>query len=92
MCIGELGNEDDPFYDFNSLVTPSTDPFKGEQIEVAQLSFYAQDEFLISPVFNLTYGLRVDIPIYITEPVDNPFSRGLTLLDALSNKIEEEDL
>ena len=69
------------FYDFNSLVTPSADPFKGEQIEVAQLSFYAQDEFLISPVFNLTYGLRVDIPIYITEPVDNPFSRGLTLLD-----------
>ncbi|MCH8033585.1 MAG: carboxypeptidase regulatory-like domain-containing protein [Bacteroidetes bacterium] len=82
---GILGNEDDPFYDFNSLVTPSTDPFKGEQIEVAQLSFYAQDEFLISPVFNLTYGLRVDIPIYITEPVDNPFSRGLTLLDENGN-------
>lgn len=56
-------------------------PFKGENIEVGQLAFYAQDEFLISPVFNLNVGLRVDLPFYITEPVDNPFSRGLTLLD-----------
>ncbi len=69
------------FYDFRSVVTPSTVPFKGENIEVAQLSFYAQDEFLVSPVFNLTFGLRVDLPIYITEPVANPFSTGLTLLD-----------
>lgn len=56
-------------------------PYKGENIEVGQLAFYAQDEFLISPVFNLNFGLRVDLPFYITEPVDNPFSRGLTLLD-----------
>ena len=56
-------------------------PFKGENIEVGQLAFYAQDEFLISPVFNLNFGLRVDLPFYITEPVDNPFSRSLTLLD-----------
>ncbi len=75
------------FYDFNSLIRRGNDvlPFKGEQIEVAQLSFYAQDEFLVSPVFNLTYGLRVDIPVYITEPIDNPFSRGLTLLDENDN-------
>jgi hypothetical protein len=77
----------DNFYDFNSVVTPGYDPdtkenpFKGEVIEVAQLSVYAQDEFLVSPVFNVTLGLRVDIPMYITEPVDNPFSRGLTLHD-----------
>ena len=73
------------FYDFNSLVPSSSTPFKGEQIEVAQTSFYVQDEFLISPVFNLTYGLRVDVPVYITNPVDNPFSRGLTLLDENDN-------
>jgi len=73
------------FYDFNSVVTPSTVPFKGEQIEVAQLSFYVQDEFLLSTTFSLTYGVRTDIPIYITQPVDNPFSRGLTLLDENDN-------
>lgn len=78
---------DDPenFYDFRSVVTPSDAPFKGEVIEVAQLSLYAQDEFIVSPRFNITLGLRADIPMYITEPVDNPFSRGLTLLDEEGN-------
>jgi hypothetical protein len=71
------------FIDFRSIyVDPvASKPYKGENIEVGQLSFYVQDEFLVSPVFNLTAGLRVDMPMYFTEPVDNPFSRGLTLLD-----------
>ncbi|MCK5088305.1 MAG: hypothetical protein KAQ90_12325, partial [Melioribacteraceae bacterium] len=33
----------------------------------------------------LTYGLRVDVPIYITEPVDNQWSRDLSLLDENEN-------
>lgn len=65
--------------DFRGMI--GSGPYKGEDIEVGQLSFYLQDEFLVSPVFNLTAGLRVDLPMYLTEPVDNPFSRGLTLLD-----------
>jgi hypothetical protein len=71
------------FIDFRALyVDPvASSPYKGENIEVGQLSFYVQDEFLVSEVFNLTAGLRVDLPMYFTEPVDNPFSRGLTLLD-----------
>lgn len=74
-------NPADPanFIDFRSFI--GSGPFKGEKIEVGQLSFYAQDEFIVSPVFNLTFGLRLDLPMYFTDPVDNPFSRGLTLLD-----------
>ncbi|MDZ7343988.1 MAG: carboxypeptidase regulatory-like domain-containing protein [candidate division KSB1 bacterium] len=60
-------------------------PFKGENIDVGQLGLYAQDEFLVSKHFNLIYGLRVDIPMYFTEPVDNPFSRGLRALDENGN-------
>jgi hypothetical protein len=67
--------------DFRAMITPSSVPFKGENIKVGQLSFYAQDEFLASERFNLTYGVRVDIPTYLTHPVDNPYSRGLTALD-----------
>ncbi|MFQ5863860.1 MAG: carboxypeptidase regulatory-like domain-containing protein [bacterium] len=69
------------FYDFNAVITPSTEPFKGENINVGQFSIYAQDEFLVSKKLNLTYGLRVDFPIYFTDPVDNPFSRSLVALD-----------
>ena len=71
--------------DFDSYITPETVPYKGEFIEVGQLAFYAQDEFLVSDKFSLTYGVRADIPMYFTEPVDNPWSRGLKLLDENDN-------
>ena len=71
--------------DFGSFITPESIPYKGEFIEVGQLSFYAQDEFLISNQFSLTYGVRMDLPMYFTDPVDNPWSRGLKLLDENDN-------
>lgn len=69
--------------DFESLV--GSGPFKGENIDLGQFAVYAQDEFHVSDKVDLTYGLRVDFPIYFTEPVDNPFSRALNLLDADGN-------
>ncbi|MCB0275904.1 MAG: TonB-dependent receptor [Calditrichaeota bacterium] len=74
---------DSVFKDFRSMI--GSGPFKGEKIQVGQLAFYAQDEWLVNPRVNLTYGLRVDLPMYFTDPVDNPFSRGLTLLDENDN-------
>ncbi|MFA5806056.1 MAG: TonB-dependent receptor, partial [Melioribacteraceae bacterium] len=71
------------FIDFNKMASDAVkNPFKGEDIKVGQLAFYAQDEYLISEKFTLTYGLRVDIPMYLNDMVDNPFSRSLNLLDA----------
>ena len=69
--------------DLNGFI--GTGPFKGENIDVGALSFYAQDEFTVDPRFSLTFGLRVDLPQYYTEPVDNPYSRGLTALDENGN-------
>lgn len=60
-------------------------PFKGENIDVGQVSVYAQDEFLVSERLRLTYGLRVDVPMYFTDPVPNPYSTGLTLRDRDGN-------
>ena len=55
---------------------------------------YAQDELLASERLNLTFGLRVDFPMYYTDPIDNPFSRGLTALDANDNPetVDQSDL
>ena len=69
--------------DFLSMI--GSGPFKGEKVSVGQLSFYAQDEFLTSPRFNLTYGLRLDMPMYFTDPVDNQFVRDLDALDENRN-------
>jgi hypothetical protein len=59
--------------------------YKGENIDVGQLGLYVQDELLASDRLNLTLGMRVDFPMYFTDPVDNPFSRGLTALDENRN-------
>jgi len=80
------------FKDFNSLI--GSGPYKGENIDVGQLGVYAQDELLASERLNLTLGLRVDFPMYYTDPIDNPFSRGLTALDAADNPetVDQSDL
>jgi hypothetical protein len=72
------------------MITPSTSPFKGEDIKVGQFSVYAQDEYLASDQLNFTFGLRVDFPIYFTKPVANPYSTGLTALDE-NDKAETVD-
>jgi hypothetical protein len=60
-------------------------PFKGEDISVGQLAIYAQDSYLVTDRLNLTYGLRVDFPMYFTKPVANPFSASLKLYDRDGN-------
>ncbi|HEX9614356.1 MAG TPA: TonB-dependent receptor [Bacteroidota bacterium] len=80
-----LPSSDPNFPDFRSMITPSSSPFKGEDIKVNQFSVYAQDEYLVSDQLNLTFGLRVDFPIYSTKPVANPFSTGLTAIDENGN-------
>ena len=65
--------------DFRAMI--GSGPFKGELVHAAALGFYAQDEFVATPRLTLTYGLRVDFPMYFTDPVDNPTSRELDALD-----------
>src|SRR5690606_9983241 len=56
--------------DLSTFITPDDVPYKGELIDAGQISVYVQDEFAVSPRFNLTAGLRVDLPQYYTDPVD----------------------
>jgi carboxypeptidase family protein len=66
--------------DFRGMI--GTGPYKGEVLDVGQLGIYLQDELLVSPRFRLTVGLRVDFPMYFTDPVPNPFSTdSVTALD-----------
>jgi hypothetical protein len=64
---------------FRSMI--GSGPIKGELFHVGQISLYAQDEMLATNRLKLTFGLRVDAPMYFTDPVDNPFSRSLKALD-----------
>ncbi len=48
------------------------DPQPAANFSVRQFGFYAQDEWQVNPNFRLSYGIRVDIPTYPDNPLDNP--------------------
>jgi hypothetical protein len=92
--VQEFMDKTDPSDPIAFRAAIGSGPFKGEVIKTAQLAFYAQDEYVVSGDISLTYGLRVDFPYYLTEPVDNPFSRGLLALDGDGNpeRVDQSDL
>jgi hypothetical protein len=47
------------------------DPKQGADFSAMQLGFYVQDEYQMFSNLKLTGGLRVDIPIYLTDPLEN---------------------
>ncbi len=54
--------------DFNQDVVDSQrNPYNWSYVDVGQLAFYLQDEFAVSDKLNLTFGLRVDLPLYFNE-------------------------
>lgn len=46
---------------------------------MAQLGFYAQDEWQVMSNFKLTYGLRVDMPVFLTSPEEDTHFNTVTL-------------
>ena len=71
--------------DFRGMVADPSQPFKEDPTDVGQLALYVQDEYLVSENLSLTYGIRVDFPIYFTDLAENTFSKSLNLLDENDN-------
>lgn len=49
----------------------TSDPREGAKFGAMQLGFYGQDEYQATDDLKLTAGLRLDIPIYLDEPLEN---------------------
>lgn len=41
-------------------------------LKAGQFGFYVQDKWNVSPLFNLIYGVRIDIPVCFNSPTENP--------------------
>ena len=48
------------------------EPLWAANTYILQLGFYAQDEWKPNRNFTLTYGLRMDLPIFLNKPTENP--------------------
>lgn len=70
---GETGIGDYIYrYYFNQANEEVTgDPRWKAEFGASQLGFYAQDKWEITNNFQLTYGLRMDIPIFFDKPTEN---------------------
>jgi len=80
----------DPTYaDYNAEVSTSQqNDFKLDEVDLAQFSLYAQDEWQAMDNLLLTAGLRMDMPIYSTKPKANPDISAETWLDENGDEAE----
>ena len=62
------------FYGIGYSFDGSDNPLQGNgaaQFSSMQLGFYVQDDYQVTDNFKLTYGWRVDIPVFLDEPASN---------------------
>jgi hypothetical protein len=59
-------------YDYSFSVTG--DPLESANFKVRQLGFYAGDQWRASNRLSVTYGVRVDLPLFPDKPTRNEFS------------------
>lgn len=72
--------------DYDPLSFAFTYPINGNTKSLAELGFgqfsaYGQDEWNITDAFKLTYGLRIDLPMYLSGAVDNPALKDYAFRD-----------
>ncbi|HMU10497.1 MAG TPA: TonB-dependent receptor [Ferruginibacter sp.] len=72
-------------YSYTFSRIPGKETVYSAEMKIGQLGIYAQDEINITPRLKLTLGLRVDKPIYPTQPLENPAITALTFPDRYGN-------
>jgi len=58
--------------DFSYSYSATGDPRESARFWVYQFGFYGGDQWRLAPTFTLTYGLRVDFPVFPDTPSANP--------------------
>lgn len=71
----DLFMQDKPYqytYKYTDPTLTGGDTQWAPAMKSGQFGFYAQDKWDINNNFNLTYGLRIDIPVVFNNPTENP--------------------
>jgi hypothetical protein len=72
-------------YTYNYSLVPGQEKVFSANLRIGTISLYGQDEYNVTNNFKLTYGLRVDKPIYLENPIENPQLTALQFPDPNSN-------
>ncbi|MFT3945787.1 MAG: carboxypeptidase regulatory-like domain-containing protein [Agriterribacter sp.] len=73
-----INNRAPKLFSITYSLIPGQDAVYSANMKIGQLGAYLQDEININPRFRLTYGLRIDRPVYPDQPLENP---AITALD-----------
>ncbi len=57
---------------FDYSFSNTANPREAAQFAIRQFGFYAGDQWRAAPNFTLTYGFRVDLPVFPDKPGSNP--------------------
>jgi hypothetical protein len=80
-----INNRAPKLFSINYSLVPGQDAVYSANLKIGQIGGYIQDEFNINPRFKLTYGLRIDAPVYPEQPLNNPAIASLTFADRNGN-------
>ncbi|ANE50742.1 TonB-dependent receptor [Flavisolibacter tropicus] len=76
-----ITNQPPAYYAYTYSLIKGEPQVYSAELKIGQLGIYAQDEYILSNHVRLTYGLRVDRPLYDDQPIANPAVEALTFLD-----------
>jgi hypothetical protein len=82
-----ITNQAPKIYSINYSLIPGQEAVFGSNMKLGQFGIYLQDEYNANPRFRLTYGLRVDLPVYPEDPIENPAITALNLIDRDGNTV-----
>ena len=73
------------FFSYTYSLVPGQSKVFSANLQVGQIGAYIQDEFNVNPNFKLIYGLRVDVPTYLKQPLENTAISALSFPDKGGN-------
>ncbi|RAJ81779.1 carboxypeptidase family protein [Chitinophaga dinghuensis] len=80
-----MNNAAPAFYANTYTLVPGDSAIYSANLKIGQLGAYVQDEWNVRPNFKLTVGLRADLPIYPSQPLENPAITALSFPDKDGN-------
>ncbi len=76
-----INNKAPAAFSYTFSLVPGQDAVYSANLKIGQLGIYAQDEYNVNQNLKLTFGLRIDKPIYPEQPLSNPNIAALTFPD-----------
>ncbi|WP_160718161.1 TonB-dependent receptor [Chitinophaga solisilvae] len=73
------------YYATTYSLVPGKPQVYSAELKIGQVGAYIQDNWNVKPNFNLTIGLRADMPIYLEQPLENPAISALSFPDKDGN-------